>query len=156
MQISDRKKLIVMALAAWIILIFALSSDAGSNGKTGAIAEYLRSVLIAYLPDSAATAAISAAFIDFVLRKGAHFLEYLVLCLLLLKLGEAYGAKWRLTAVHVLFICLLTANIDELFQSQIQFRSSSVGDSLIDFSGSLVGLAIYKAKKRTKSAEQNR
>lgn len=81
--------------------------------------------------------------LDFLIRKGSHFLEYMVLSLLLLKTGEVYGMRLKQSAGYVLFICLLIANLDELYQSFVPGRSSLVMDSLIDLGGAVTGMLGY-------------
>ena len=80
--------------------------------------------------------------ISHVVRKSAHFIEYMILggeCALL-----AYFVKRKLTfagAVCAAGGCLLSADIDEYIQSFTN-RGSMVSDVLLDFIGSITGIAI--------------
>ena len=80
--------------------------------------------------------------ISFVVRKSAHFIEYLMLgieCALL-----AFHISRRLTLAGALYSaggCLLSADIDEYIQS-FTGRGSAVSDVLLDFSGAIAGITV--------------
>ena len=80
--------------------------------------------------------------ISHVVRKSAHFIEYMFLggeCALL-----AYYVKRRLTLAGASCAaggCLLSADIDEYIQT-FTGRGSLVSDVLLDFFGAIVGLTI--------------
>ena len=70
-----------------------------------------------------------------IVRKGAHFTEYLILSGLV---TAAYGAFTdKRNYSFILLMCILVALSDEFLQSFIMGRSSEVKDVLIDFSGAL-------------------
>lgn len=107
-----------------------MSTDGNSDKKTTVISTEIHSTV--------KSSEISVKQIDFYMSKSSHFIEYLILCvLLLIKTGEVYNIKLRTSIIYILFICLLIANIDEFYQS-FTGRTSMVRDCLIDFGGSLV------------------
>lgn len=76
----------------------------------------------------------------FLLRKIAHFIEYFALGLSLMFTFEAFSGKTLKIIVLPLFICLLTAVLDEYTQLFSVGRSSEVRDILINFSGAITGI----------------
>ena len=85
---------------------------------------------------------LSESEVSFLVRKSGHFVEYMILgieCGLF-----AYYICKKLTLLGVIssaFFCLLTANLDEFWQS-FTGRGSLVSDVLLDLSGAVVGIAI--------------
>ena len=70
-----------------------------------------------------------------IVRKGAHFTEYLILSGLVTATYGAFTDKRNYS--FILLMCILVALSDEFLQSFIMGRSSEVRDVLIDFSGAL-------------------
>lgn len=70
-----------------------------------------------------------------IVRKGAHFTEYLILSGLITATYGAFIDKRNYS--FILLMCILVALSDEFLQSFIMGRSSEVKDVLIDFSGAL-------------------
>ena len=70
-----------------------------------------------------------------IVRKGAHFTEYLILSGLVTATYGAFTDKRNYS--FILLMCILVALSDEFLQSFIMGRSSEVKDVLIDFSGAL-------------------
>lgn len=135
---SLRIKLPILCIL-WICFIFFMSSDVNSSERSITISETISQEV----HGTAVTDEESLDQLDFLIRKGSHFLEYMVLSLLLLKTGEVYGLKLKQSAGYVLFACLLIANLDELYQSFVPGRNSLVMDSLIDCGGAIMGLLGY-------------
>ena len=127
-------KIMPIICALWICLISFMSSDGNSDNKTTVISTEIHSTV--------KSSEISVKQIDFYIRKSSHFIEYLILCVLLLKTGEVYNVKLRTSIIYILFLCLLIANFDEFYQS-FTGRTSMVRDCLIDLGGSLIGLFSY-------------
>jgi VanZ family protein len=77
------------------------------------------------------------------IRKCAHFTEYFILSLLLLRgiRGENRGTRlaWALLAI-ALVACY--ASLDEFHQSFVPGRTAAVGDVMIDTSGGIAAQAI--------------
>ena len=70
-----------------------------------------------------------------IVRKGAHFTEYLILSGLVTATYGAFTDKRNYS--FILLMCILVALSDEFLQSFIRGRSSEVKDVLVDFSGAL-------------------
>ena len=73
----------------------------------------------------------------------AHFTEYLILGILVLNYLSTYGKLNKRMLIVALIICYLYAFSDEIHQIFIPGRTAKVLDTLIDGSGSLIGLIIY-------------
>lgn len=77
-----------------------------------------------------------------IVRKGAHFTEYFILCCLVtMTYGSFKNKKYNFSTI--LLVCILVAISDEFLQGFITGRSSEVKDVIIDFSGSLTFIIIY-------------
>lgn len=159
------KRLCVILSMLWLVLIFCL---AGNNTVSSYRNTYnmINTVINKYnsrnisttsdISDKKSTSMERKRIeaINFTVRKSAHFTEYLVLSLLIASTMFAFNDNGKGTIVHILFVCLLAAVFDEFIQIFVG-RHSSVGDVLIDFSGSCVGATLYyvyyKIRKRGKS-----
>lgn len=76
---------------------------------------------------------------NYLLRKGSHALEYIVLAILVANAFWQFGIRNKNVIVYVLFITLFYAVLDEFHQSFVSMRTSEVGDILLDFSGAIFG-----------------
>lgn len=106
-------------VALWMLIIFILSHQPGL------------------------TSGLSSSW-DLVLRKTAHFLEYFILCFLLLRALRPHGRLGHksvlLTAV---VISLLYAVSDEYHQTFVASRCGQLRDVLIDSLGVLTAAWLY-------------
>jgi len=122
-----------------------LNADPSSNGKNkGNIA---RSVSKGDLPvgknNKTNKPTARDAKLNLFIRKNAHVFLYLILAVLVSKAFFVYKYKGKNALIYIMFICLLYAVLDEFHQSFTIGRSSLVSDVLIDFSGSLIGIAVF-------------
>jgi len=100
-------------------------------------------------------------FIDHVVRKGAHFMEYAILACAIAFHFFVWKRKriWWLL-VPVIFVALY-ASSDELHQTMVQGRSGEVRDVVLDTLGAIAGTLMFNlmidfksyiiAKKRFRS-----
>ncbi len=79
---------------------------------------------------------------DKIVRKMAHFSEYLLLAVLTLCLARSYQLKLKTSAVISGAYCLFYAITDEVHQLFVPGRSGEVLDVCIDFSGALTGILL--------------
>lgn len=128
------KKIIsLILLIGWMVLIFMLSNQNSnvSLNESGKVIEFISS-----------TSNISNSNIDLwqiIIRKTAHILEYLVLCLLMYNYIRFYSksaSKWA-----ILF-SLIYAIIDETHQLFVSGRTGQPLDILIDSIGIFFGYII--------------
>ena len=146
--LKNNKKLFSgILIIIWMLVIFSFSNQNGvkststSNVVTSAIVnvttnvtnkEYTRTEVKQKIEDS-----------TFYIRKTAHFTEYLILGILVLNFLSTYGKINKKMFIIALICCYLYAVSDEVHQIFIPGRTAKVLDTLIDGSGSLIGLIIY-------------
>lgn len=127
----------------WMMLIFHLSaqpavhSDKLSRGVTKVVIETVKRV-------TSSVTDLSMDRLDHIVRKNAHFFIYFMLAIWVffaLRNSRIYGFKSFLFAMG---ICVLYAISDEIHQIFVAGRGPGVKDVLIDSSGSLVGLGLYR------------
>ncbi len=80
--------------------------------------------------------------LTFIVRKGAHFSIYAVLCILLALLLKEYSifGKWRF--ILSVLVCFLYACSDEAHQMFVPGRSGEIRDIIIDTCGAIAGFLI--------------
>lgn len=111
--------------AAWALVIFVLSTSLFSAQETGSWIEPLLRWLVPWA--SAQTIEVT----HYAVRKLAHFTEYGILFLLLIR-GPMRGH-----AVMALAACAAYAMLDEGHQMLVPDRTASIYDVGLDFSGAL-------------------
>jgi VanZ family protein len=136
--IMKKLSLILMPIVCllWIGFIFSMSSDVNSNTRTIEISEQIQSEV------GISDTRVSVDVINVALRKVSHFFEYFLLAILLSFTARVYSYKYKSCIIYILFIALLVANLDELYQSFVG-RTSMVADCLIDLSGGIFGIVVY-------------
>lgn len=128
----------IILLIIWIIVIFSLSNDSGlkSTGKSDQVVHIVKNIINIQNEDS----------LTLIIRKLAHFTEYLILGLLIINVLKDYS---KITIKLVLFsilLALIYALSDEFHQLFIKSRNGNILDVLIDILGSTIGISIYFLK----------
>lgn len=131
-------------LIVWAALIFIGSSALLSASNTSSI--------LARLLPSVSKSALGT--IQFVIRKGAHFLEYAVLALLAARAfrtssREFLCARWFWVSLLLVAVYSLS---DEFHQSFVASRTGTIYDSLIDTAGGLTALILLWRRGRVPRA----
>ena len=126
------KKLNLILVIIWMTIIFIMSSfnSTESSNQSNFIVE-----IIANIFNITNTHTLSI-----IIRKLAHYTEYLILGILVINLNNNKSKSIYLSII----ICLLYAISDEFHQSFVPGRSCQILDIAIDFLGSLTGIYIYK------------
>lgn len=133
---TNKKKKIIHIVLTVLIMAFiffqsALSAELSLH-QSNVIVKWLASFLHAQ-PET----------LSFIVRKCAHFLEYLVLGIsMIVTVRDLSGWNRRIGAVVSLLICAAYAATDEVHQMFVQGRSCEVRDILIDSMGALFGILI--------------
>jgi VanZ family protein len=127
-----------LPVALWIALMFFGSTDLMSPEHTS---RFLTPLLKWLKPDISAAA---IAHIHFFVRKAAHVTEYAILTGLLFRALRGLVADFWLRATMAFVPALLFAVVDELHQSFVPSRTSSLGDVFIDFAGAIVAIIICR------------
>jgi VanZ family protein len=135
-----------MPVIAWMLLIFAGSTDALSAEQTSRfLVPFLR-----WLDPDISFAALAA--IQLVMRKMGHLTEYAILAALLWRALRDSALKLWEPAAIALFIAGSYAALDEFHQSFVPSRTASMVDVMIDCCGALAAVAICWLFSRAKSS----
>jgi VanZ family protein len=121
----------------WAILISTASTDTFSESHTSSV--FLP--ILHWLFPSAGPE--SLGHMHFFIRKSAHFTEYFVFSLLLLRSLQGKEKEWRLRwAIWALAIAAGYSMLDEFHQSFVPSRTASPWDSLLDTAGAAAAQAV--------------
>lgn len=122
---------VTVAIMVFIFIQSALSADL-SMQESNVVVKWLSSFLH-----------IQPETLSFIVRKCAHFLEYLVLGISMFVSVRDLSRwkRWKI-AIPAFLICAAYAATDELHQMFVQGRSCEVRDILIDSLGALLGILI--------------
>jgi VanZ family protein len=129
-----------LAVLLWMALVFTASTDLFSAEHTSRfLVPFLR-----WLKPDISWATIGQ--VHFLIRKGAHLIEYAILAVLLWRgfRMERVGVRrgvWP-QAWFALLVAIIFAATDEYHQGYVPSRSSSSADVMIDSCGALLGLAL--------------
>lgn len=124
-----------LILLAWMFIIFLFSNQANSGTITHNMVEQI-------LPKTEKINIID--IINFIIRKLAHLIEYLILTLLTISLFKEYTKKEKIIIITSIIFCFLYACTDEYHQSLIPGRTSLFSDVIIDTTGGIIAIIIYK------------
>ena len=152
-KLLDYKCICPIITMLWILFIFAFSLQSGdvSAQISSGFGQWLIQNLLPFAKDFFEE---NWETVHLLIRKGAHFTEYLVLGILVR--GTLHQCAHRLPArlggVSWL-MCVVVASCDETIQRYVGGRVGQVMDVLLDASGALVGivllsLCINRRKKR--------
>nr|WP_028305632.1 VanZ family protein [Desulfitobacterium sp. PCE1] len=134
------------AVFLWMGIIFYLSAQVASQSDelSQGIAERLFSAVAKAFPG------LNVDYIqsNFIVRKSAHFLTYLVLSLLTMNALRRSGIKGVRQIAIAIGICVLYAISDEVHQLFVPGRSGQIKDVLLDSGGAIVGAALHRLFER--------
>ena len=138
------KKFNILFLIVWLVVIFMFSNDKAdaSSAKSDTIASKIGNIVEHITGHECSDDTLD--IIIFIVRKTAHFLEYLILGILVINVIKDYKEleiKYIITGV---LLCMLYSISDEIHQLFISGRSCEVRDVLVDTLGSITGIYIYQ------------
>lgn len=147
-KLRQNKKLFHSILViVWMLVIFNFSSQNGTKSTktsdvvTSMVVNVTTSVTNKDVPREEVKKKVEDS--TFLVRKTAHFTEYLILGILVLQLLSDYTKVNKRMLLASLIICYLYAVSDEVHQIFIPGRTAKVIDTFIDGAGSLAGIIIY-------------
>lgn len=112
-----------------------------SNGASGAISAFIKKVLLFFGDQS-----YSVSSINLVIRKFAHFFEYMLLTLFLsIGFSNIMRNKWMAMLVSIM-LGVIVSLVDEGIVQAASGRTSSMFDIIVDCSGiftAFIVLALY-------------
>lgn len=131
-QIKMKKLNIIMPIT-WMIFIFIMSSfnSHESSQQSGVIVDFVAHILNIN----------NHELLSLIVRKLAHFTEYLILGILIINLLKDYTNNPLFISI---IICLIYATSDEFHQLFVPGRSCQLRDIMIDTLGSILGIFLYK------------
>ena len=122
-------KLILVII--WMIFIFMMSAFSATESGSQS---YLIATFVGKLFHIK-----NITLLIFIIRKLAHFTEFLILGILVSNWLKNYNKKLCLSV----FICTIYAISDEVHQIFVPGRSCEVRDMLIDVLGAIIGIFIF-------------
>ena len=136
---NQRKLLIMLAVVFWMAIIFKLSAQPGeqSNLLSTKVTTIIVSLAQQFRSD------VNVLSLNYLIRKCAHFLAYLVLGIIVLFAMRRIGLTGKKGILWTLLICIGYAITDELHLGVVPGRTPKLMDVLIDSSGASLGISIY-------------
>lgn len=130
MKKSILKKIVLwILLLGWMTIIFLFSHQSGN------VSEEVSSGVLSFF-----TNLLPFELSSYFIRKMAHFMEYMVLGILIILLYYEYVKVSKKEFICCLLVCILYACSDEFHQMFVAGRSPKVFDVMIDTIGSLTGI----------------
>lgn len=126
----------------YMVMIFYLSSQDGtkSHEVSAGLLGYLKVLTVFILGDASDFFSGVGKNYECILRKAAHFTEYLILSLIVYKAMRVSRIKMKNSVIWTLILCVVYAISDEVHQYFVPGRAFAVTDIMIDTAGSIFGL----------------
>lgn len=140
-KINKSNKLFFIPLILWMIIIFYFShqpvdeSSQLSEGISKPIVEKLESIIKIDIVEE---------MFDYLIRKLAHFTEYMILGILMYIASSKNNIPRNKKVLWCILLCALYAITDEVHQAFVPGRAPRVFDVLIDTAGSITGILMTK------------
>ena len=141
-----KKSIFIVLLVLWMGFIFSMSSE-NAEKSSNTSGQTIRVVLSAVpgfeeQPEEGKVNIIEK--LQFIVRKSAHFIGYMILGILASGLILYYGNINKKYLLAFL-ICVIYAISDEIHQLFVPGRAGQVRDVLIDSAGSFLGIILVMA-----------
>ena len=141
-----KKTIFAVLLVLWMGFIFSMSCE-NAEESSNTSGQTIRVVLSAVPGFEEQPEEVKVNIIEklqFIVRKSAHFIGYMILGILASGLILYYGNINKKYLLAFL-ICVIYAISDEIHQLFVPGRSGQVRDVLIDSAGSLLGIILVMA-----------
>lgn len=125
-----KKKTSLFLLILWMIFIFVMSSFNAneSSNQSGMIVSFISNLF--NISDTKT--------LSLIIRKGAHFTEFLILGILSIN----YIIKFKKNIKYSYLMCIMYAISDEIHQIFVPGRSFQITDIFIDSVGAIIGITL--------------
>lgn len=135
-----KKQLSIILVLIWMIIIFIMSSfnATDSANQSNFIVNIISNILNIE----------NVRLLSLIIRKLAHFTEYLILGTLVINMFTKNNAKK--TYLLSILLCIIYAISDEIHQIFVPGRACQLKDILIDSVGSITGIYLFKLLKKRK------
>lgn len=162
-KLQKSRIIAVILLLVWAAVIFVMSAQPAkeSSRLSGGIVTKVILVVYSDFEDLSAERQTSITdTVTLIVRKTAHFSEYLVLGLLAFAAAYTFQKyKFFVRTLSAAAFCMLYAVSDEIHQYFVPGRACRFGDICIDTAGSILAIillaSIVTIKKKRKSGEFN-
>ena len=126
---NKRELIYWILLIIWMSVIFIMSNQAASisDSQSGGIIDVLSKMGLDMNN-------IFGQLANFIVRKSAHFLEYMILALLVLNVLKLYFNMKQVVIITIVFVFLYACS-DEMHQLFVQGREGAIRDVIIDTCG---------------------
>lgn len=141
---SKRKIIYWSLLIAWMILIFVMSNQPAKVSDAQSIG-----TLDLFLKLGININGIFGDLANFVIRKCAHFLEYMILALLFFNVLKLYFSIKQVSIMTIVFVFLYACS-DEIHQLFVLGREGAIRDVIIDTCGGIILVSIRLGISRIK------
>lgn len=141
-----KKTIFAVLLVLWMGFIFSMSSENAekSSNTSGQTIKVVLSTVPEFEKQPEEVKVNIIEELQFIVRKSAHFIGYMILGILASGLILYYGNINKKYLLAFL-ICVIYAISDEIHQLFVPGRAGQVRDVLIDSAGSLLGIIIVMA-----------
>ena len=141
-----KKTIFAVLLVLWMGFIFSMSCENAeeSSNTSGQTIKVVLSTVPEFEKQPEEVKVNIIEELQFIVRKSAHFIGYMILGILASGLILYYGNINKKYLLAFL-ICVIYAISDEIHQLFVPGRSGQVRDVLIDSAGSLLGIIIVMA-----------
>lgn len=135
-----KKQLSIILVLIWMIIIFIMSSfnAEDSANQSNFIVNIISNIFNIE----------NVKLLSLIIRKLAHFTEYLILGTLVINMFTKNNAKK--TYLLSILLCIIYAISDEIHQIFVPGRACQIKDILIDSVGSITGVYLFKLLKKRK------
>lgn len=139
-MLKINNKLSILLVLLWMVIIFIMSSfDATeSANQSSFIVNIINDILKIE----------NVQLLSFIIRKLAHYMEYLILGVLMINMFSEFDIKINTKYIIAIIICIIYASSDEIHQIFVAGRCFAIRDILIDSMGAISGIYIYKLLRR--------
>ena len=147
--INMKKGLLVayILLLAWMSLIFwfsnqkAVASDNLSGGPIKSVITFVYKIIGKEINENEINKIVDT--LNTPVRKTGHFIEYLILGILVINVISKYQLDKRTIIIISILIMIIYACSDEVHQLFIEGRSGEIKDVLLDSIGGTTGILLY-------------
>ena len=129
-----KKHINILLVLIWMAFIFTMSSFNATESSNQS--NFIVNIIVNIFNIN------NIELVSIIIRKLAHFTEYLILGLLTYNLINNHNKKTYIAII----ICILYAISDEIHQIFVPGRSCQILDMTIDSIGSITGIYILKIK----------
>ena len=144
------KTLNILLLVLWMLIIFTFSNanSTKSTNTSDKVIDIGINIVDSIRNEKTENKELLIEKLTLIVRKIAHFLEYLILGIIMYRVVSDYTNKNVL--ILSILLCILYATTDEIHQIFINGRDVKIKDVLVDSIGIIIGCLIYKKIKENK------